>query len=194
MRQHIEALALIFSGSFNNGKYYLDEDIPMSPFAYDEYEERSPSFDYGTLEVDLTPERHSTRSSLQTVDVIDNYVLDGIMEENRGFCSILVGGSVPLEMEFNLDATCDAPRIFTSLPGTHRWMLHKDMTRGELTVTQGSLVSVMSISPALRVVCCVESFTHSGILLHEPTQLYKLTKEHFRMPAINFSSPVSIDG
>ena len=165
----------------------------MSPFAYEEYEERSPSFDYGTLEVDLTPERHSTRSSLQTVDVIDNYVLDGIMEENRGFCSILVGGSVPLEMEFNLDATCDAPRIFTSLPGTHRWMLYKDMTRGELTVTQGSLVSVMSISPALRVICCVESFTHSDILLHEPTQLYKLTKEYFRMPAINFSSPVSID-
>ena len=25
-QQHIEALALIFSGSFNNGKYYIDED------------------------------------------------------------------------------------------------------------------------------------------------------------------------
>lgn len=63
--------------------------IPMSPFAFDDYEKRSPSFDYGTLEVNLTPERHSTWSSLQTVDVIDNCVLDVIMEDNRGFCSIL---------------------------------------------------------------------------------------------------------
>lgn len=282
-QQHIDCLAIIFSGALNDGKYYLDDDrnpfhmkpndgenagakatpiltwkanwtdhfptmsemessslipdylfkrgfvkkssrtpgsasasatscssslsatssvttrdsiapVPMSPFHLEYYEDSSVKVDSDIFDVDLTPEKSTSRFTTITADVTDNYVLDRITDDNRGFCSIIVTGSAPLEMEFNIDETCGSPRNFNSLPGTHRWMLYKDMKRGELTVTRGSLLSIVSINSETRVICCIESFTPSDVLFLEKAQLYKLNKDFFRMPAIMFASPISIDG
>ena len=146
-----------------------------------------------TLEIDLTPEK-STRQQYQSGDVTESYVIDRITSDNKGYCSLIVTGSTPLKMEFNLDETCSEAKVFDSLPGAHRWMLYKDVVKGELVIRRGGYLSVTSVLHDKRVTCCVETVGPSDILWNESPQLYKLHRDYFRMPKLYFSSPLSIEG
>ena len=63
------------------------------------------------LELDITPEKKTSRQLFATGDATDNYVIDRISTANRGYCSLLVTGSSPFDMEFNLDETCAVAKI-----------------------------------------------------------------------------------
>jgi hypothetical protein len=89
------------------------------------------------------------------------------MSNNKGYCSLIVTGSTPLQMEFNLDETCDVAKVFDSLPGTHRWMLYKDIIRGELVIRRGCYLSITSVLTDRRVTCCVESVGPSDVLWND---------------------------
>lgn len=182
------------SSSIYNSSCDLIMPLPLSPFLSNDYEEDGDSNYHEVFNAESPTERQSSRSSFQSGDITEFYVLDRIKEENRGFCSILVAGSTPLEMEFNLDETCSTTRNFNCLPGTHRWLLCKDMTKGDLTVPRGTHISITSIRADMKVICCLESFSPADVLFDNTTQLYKLHRDYFRIPAIKFSSPVSIDG
>ena len=145
------------------------------------------------LEIDLTPEKLSSRQLFQTGDVTETYVIDRMVSHNKGYCSLIVTGSTPLVMEFNLDETCSEAKVFDSLPGTHRWMLYKDVIRGELSIPRGRYVSITSVLSDRRVTCCVETVGPSDVLWNDSPQLYKLHRDYFRMPELYFSSPISIE-
>ena len=145
------------------------------------------------LELDISPEKKTSRQLFATGDATDNYVIDRISTANRGYCSLLVTGSSPFDMEFNLDETCAVAKNFESLPGTHRWMLYKDIVKGSLLIERGTYVSVTSIREDMRITCCVESVGPSDVLFSDPLQLYKLHRDFFRMPLLSCTSPISID-
>ena len=145
------------------------------------------------LELDISPERKTSRQLFSSGDATENYIIDRISETNRGLCSLLVTGSSPFDMEFNLDETCAAAKEFESLPGTHRWMLYKDIVKGHLVIERGTYVSVTSIRENMRITCCVESVGPSDVFFSNPPQLYKLHRDFFRMPSVTCTSPLSID-
>lgn len=97
--------------------------------------------------------------------------------ENKGYCSRLVTGAAPFDMEFNLDETCSVPGIFDSLPGTHKWMLYRDIVKGDLVISCGTFLSVTSIRTDKRIICCQESVGPSGVLFKTPPQLYKIHRD-----------------
>jgi hypothetical protein len=171
-------------------------DLPpgKSVISQNDYQDEYFSIRNDTLEIDITPEKQSSRQLFQSGDISDSYVIDRIMSKNKGYCSLIVTGSTPLQMEFNLDETCDEPKVFDSLPGTHRWMLYKDIVRGELVIRRGCYLSITSVLPDGRVTCCVESVGPSDVLWNDSPQLYKLHRDYFRMPELYFSSPLSIEG
>ena len=105
-------------------------DLDVSPMRY--------------LSTSRSPERYlsTSRSLFSSGDPTENYIIDRISEMNRGYCSLLVPGSSPFDIEFNLDETCAAAKKFESLPGTHRWMLYKDIVKGHLVIERGTYVSV----------------------------------------------------
>ena len=144
------------------------------------------------LELDLTPERPS-RQLILSGDSTEFYVIDRISSDNKGYCSLLVAGSTPFEMEFNLDETCLVSRIFDSLAGTHRWMLYRDIVKGDLVIKCGTFVSITSIRTDMRITCCEESVGPSDVLFNNPPQLYKLHRDFFRMPSLSYPSPISIE-
>ena len=145
------------------------------------------------LELDLTPEKNPARQLFTTGDPTENYVIDRTTADNKGYCSILVTGAAPFDMEFNLDETCSVPRIFDTLPGTHKWMLYRDILKGDLAISCGTFLSITSIRTDMRITCCQESVGPSDVLFKTPPQLYKLHRDYFRMPSVEYSSPISID-
>ena len=74
-----------------------------------------------------SPEQTTSKQLFVNGDFTEHYVLENIKSNNRGYCSLLVADSTPLIMEFNLDETCSEVIELDSSPGTHRWMLFKDI-------------------------------------------------------------------
>jgi hypothetical protein len=146
------------------------------------------------LEIDITPEKRTstTRQLFLSGDATELYVIDRIQEHNKGYCSLLVPGSVPFEMEFNIDETCATAKTFDTLPGTHRWMLYRDIVKGDLTIKCGAYMSITSILDDKRVTCCQETLGPSDILFNNPPQRYKIQRDYFRMPELSLPSPISI--
>ena len=144
-------------------------------------------------DIDLTSEHTSSRQLFLSGDVSEGYVIDNITSDNKAYCSLVVQGSVPLDMEFNLDETCAIPRSFATLPGTHRWMLYKDIVHAEVKINSGTFMSIVAILPDARLTCCEEIVGPSEFMFTNRRLLYKLHRDHFRMPPLYFSSPISIE-
>ena len=154
---------------------------------------QSQSSSSKVLELDLTSEKNTSRQLFTTGDPTDNYVIDRTTADNKGYCSILMAGAAPFDMEFNLDETCSVPRVFDTLPGTHKWMLYRDILKGDLIISCGTFLSITSIRTDMRVTCCQESVGPSDVLFKTPPQQYKLHRDYFRMPSVEYPSPISID-
>jgi hypothetical protein len=75
------------------------------------------------------------------------------------------------------------------LPGTHSWMLYKDIVRGELVIRRGCYLSITSVLPDGRVTCCVESVGPLDVLWNDSPQLKKLHRDDFRMPELYSKTP-----
>lgn len=172
-------------------KYY-SPDYGRRTFAVDDNTNDDITICGDIYELDSTPDKKSARQLLMSGDVSENYVIDRISTGNKGYCSLLVTGPTPMEMEFNLDETCSAEKLFHSLPGTHKWMLYKDIQKGAIFISRGIFMSVTAIMSDMRVICCVETLGHLDVMSDKAPQLYKLHRDYFRMPEISYSSPISI--
>lgn len=168
---------------------------PIPERRFDDLYEDNPSNSYNVHELDNTPEKSSSSQQISAKgEITEHYVLDNIRSGNRGYCSLRIAGSSPLLMEFNLDETCSEVVTFSSLPGTHRWMLFKDIVRGSVVIPAGGYLSITSIDSNQKVTCCVEAITPSDILQRNSPQLYKVNRDYFRIPELVCSSPISIEG
>lgn len=141
-----------------------------------------------------SPEQTTTKQLFVNGDVTEHYVLENIKSNNRGYCSLLVAGSTPLTMEFNLDETCSEVIEFDSLPGTHRWMLFKDIAlEGTVVIYAGVYMSITKIDSKQKLTCCVEIMGPLDVLRKVSPKFYKLNKDFFRIPELLNSSPVSVE-
>ena len=176
---------------FMRGQEPISEvcSFDQSYYCADSYSNHS-----GILEIDITPEKRTstTRQLFLSGDATELYVIDRIEEHNKGYCSLVVPGSAPLDMEFNIDETCATAKKFDTLPGTHRWMLYKDIVKGDLNINCGVYMSITSILDDKRVTCCQESVGPSDVLFNNPPQRYKIHRDYFRMPKLSLPSPISI--
>lgn len=96
-------------------------------------------------------------------------------------------------MEFNLDETCSEAIEFDSLPGTHRWMLLKDITTDDNVIYAGAYMSITKIDSNQKVKCCVEIMGPLDVLRKVSPKYYKVNKDFFRIPELLDSSPVSVE-
>ena len=166
---------------------------PIPEMGYHDFYEDNSASSCHFHDLDSTREKNSTKQLFASGEVTEHYVLDHIRSDNRGYCSLRIAGSSDLLMEFNLDETCSEMVTFDSLPGTHRWMLFKDIVSGNVTIPAGDFVSVIAIHDNEKVTCCLEAITPSDVLQKNTPQLYKVKKDYFRIPELIYSSPISID-
>lgn len=58
-----------------------------------------------------------------------DYYLDDLRNENKGYVRLNEGTSLEFESEFNLIVTTSKEITSQGLPGTHRWLLYKDIKK-----------------------------------------------------------------
>lgn len=140
-----------------------------------------------------TPPMKTSKRLFENADVTDHYVLDQMQSGNRGYCSLLIPGTSPLAMEFNLDETCSEPVTFPCLPGTHRWMLYKDIATENIKVYAGFFVSIISIDINKKITCCTEIVGPADILSEGSPQMYRVKMDYFRTPEVLCTAPLIIE-
>lgn len=159
------------------------------------YDEDSDFLGNSSLKIAYQDETLPTKTSKKLFDngdITEHYVLEQRRNNNRGYCSLLIQGSAPLTMEFNLTETCTEPIKFACLPGTHRWMLYKDITTSNITVNADSFMSIISIDSSQKITCCVELVGPADVLSRH-IKMYRVKMKYFMIPTMLCTSSTIID-